>query len=389
MKILQVIPYFIPAQAFGGPVTVASKISTALANRGHEVTVCTSDAKDFNSRLSGNSIELLDGVKVFRFKNLSMALVKTFKFCVTPSLVPFLEENLNQFDVIHLHEYFSYQNIVTCKYAIKFKIPYVVQAHGSLARVGSWKKLKFMYDKLFGSDILINASKVIALNETEVIQYKRMGVPDKKIVILPNGIDLHENALLPLKGIFKTKFNIPSSSKIILYLGRIHKTKGIDLLVMAYSYLINIMKMTDISLVIVGPDDGYLMTIKSLVNSLGVSNSVFFIGFISNEDKLSAFVDADVFVTPAFSGFPITFLESCEIGTPIITTTLGDKLDWIDGIVGYVTSPSIEELSKAIYSIISDHELRQKFSDSCLSIVKSRFSLDIIISDLEKLYEEV
>lgn len=52
-----------------------------------------------------------------------------------------------------------------------------------------------------------------------------MKVSSEKIAIIPNGIDLSEYTNLPPKGLFKKKFNIPESKKIILYLGRIHKTK--------------------------------------------------------------------------------------------------------------------------------------------------------------------
>jgi glycosyltransferase involved in cell wall biosynthesis len=389
MKILQVIPYFPPAYAFGGPVNVAYNVSKMLVKRGHEVVVCTTDAKDFGSRIEGNPDGIDDGLEVHRFKNVSLTLVKKFKLFVTPQLASFLKRDLKRFDVIHLHEYISFQNIVASHYAQKYKVPYVLQAHGSLPRIGNWRRLKWIYDLFFGHRLLRDASKVIALSEVEAQQYGSMGVPDEKIAVIPNGIDLSEYAVIPSRGSFKKKFGILDRKKIVLYLGRIHKTKGIDLLVKAYAYLIKEMKCSDALLVIAGPDDGYLSEVRSLVASLGISVSVLFTGFISSEDKLSALVDADVFVTPSFYGFPVTFLEACATGTPIIMTNLGDTLDWIDGNVGYVTPPSHYELAKAIYAIISDDELRRKFSRNCINIVRSKFSLEKVVTQLEKLYEEV
>lgn len=69
------------------------------------------------------------------------------------------------------------------------------------------------------------------------------------------------------------------------------------------------------ALVIAGPDDGYLAEAKSLCDSLSISDSVLFTGFISGEDKLKALVDSDVFITPSFLGFLVTFLEACATGT--------------------------------------------------------------------------
>jgi glycosyltransferase involved in cell wall biosynthesis len=215
-----------------------------------------------------------------------------------------------------------------------------------------------------------------------------MGVPEEKIAIIPNGIDLSEYAELPPKGSFKKKFNIPEDRKIILYLGRIHRTKGIDFLIRAYAILKNKMNFKDAVLVIAGPDDGYLNEAKALANRLGILNSTVLTGFISSEYKLSALVDADVFVTPSFYGFPMAFLEACAVGTSIVTTSLGDTLEWVDGNVGYVAQPTPSDLAEAIYRIISDDELRKKFSRNCIEIVKSEFSIERVVEMLENVYEE-
>jgi len=114
-----------------------------------------------------------------------------------------------------------------------------------------------------------------------------------------------------------------------------------------------------------------------------------FTGFISNEDKLKALVDAEVFVTPSFYGFPMTFLEACAVGTPMVTTSLGDTLEWMDGNVGYVAQSTPSDLAETIYRIISDAELHRRFSKNCIEIVKSEFSIEKIMKKLMKIYEEV
>jgi len=388
MKILQVTPYFPPAYAFGGPVKAAYQISRELIKRGHEVVVYTTNAKDFGSRLETDSSNIIEGMRVHRFRILSLTLVKKLKLFITPQLALFARKEVKYFDIIHLHEYRTFQNIVIYHYTRRYDVPYVLQAHGSIPRIGK-KELKWIYDIFFGYRLLRDASKVIALSRVEAEQYRCMGVPEEKIAIIPNGIDLSEYAELPPKGAFKKKFNIPEDRKIILYLGRIHKTKGIDLLVRAYAHLKNEMKCKDAVLVIAGPDDGYLNDAKALANSLGLYNSVMFTGFISSEDKLMALVDAEVFVTPSFYGSPITFLEACAVGTPIVTTSLGDMLEWIDGNVGYVAQPTPRDIAEAIYRIVSDNELRRKFSKNCVEIVKSKFSIEKVVERLEEVYEKI
>jgi len=67
MKILQVVPYFHPAYAFGGPVNVVYQISKKLAKKGHEVVIYTSDAKDFGSRLNIEFSDEIGGMRDYVF----------------------------------------------------------------------------------------------------------------------------------------------------------------------------------------------------------------------------------------------------------------------------------------------------------------------------------
>ena len=78
---------------------------------------------------------------------------------------------------------------------------------------------------MWGNNVLNNASNLFALTETESEQYKTMGIDEDKITIIPNGIDLNEFQDLSEKGEFRKKYDIKTDEKIILYLGRIHKTK--------------------------------------------------------------------------------------------------------------------------------------------------------------------
>ncbi|MGB9726468.1 MAG: glycosyltransferase, partial [Fervidicoccaceae archaeon] len=228
MKILQVCPKFHPFAASGSTM-VAYQISKELARRGHLVVVYTSNMKDRYTKL-GSGFEKRDGVRIYRFRSIGTVVTRNMKIFITPQIILSLKKRLRSFDVVHLHEYRSFQNVIVHYYAKRYGVPYVLHAHGSLPRVGSWRILKWIYDALFGYRLLREASKVIALSHIEAEQYRSMGVPEEKIAIIPNGIDLSEYANLPPKGSFKRKFNIPDDKKIILYLGRIHKTKGIDFL---------------------------------------------------------------------------------------------------------------------------------------------------------------
>jgi glycosyltransferase involved in cell wall biosynthesis len=364
-------------------------VTKELAKRGHHVVVYTSNLLNLHGhKVLPTGHHIINGVDVFYLR--SLWRYKTFTF--TPSLFRLLSRK-EHFDVIHIHDSRSFQGISTYMLEKTKNIPYVFQPHGSYLSFSpepySIKIPKILIDKLISQRIVKKASKIIALSKMEADQYRNIGIFNDKIAIIPNGIDLSEFAVLPPKGSFRKKFNIPDDKKIILYLGRIHKTKGIDLLIKSYAHLVKNMKCNKTVLVLVGPNDGYLHEVKSLAVSLGVSTSIVYTGFIDNEDKLSALVDADIFVTPSFYGFPVTFLEACITGTPIITTNLGDTLEWINGNVGYVTSPNSYDMAKAIYTIISDDELYLKFSKNCINTVTSSFSIKKVVTQLEMVYKEL
>jgi glycosyltransferase involved in cell wall biosynthesis len=392
MRILQVTPYFPPAYAFGGPVKAAYQISRELIKRGHEVVVYTTDAKDFSSRLEIDSSNTIKGMKVHRFRNLSLTLVKKLKLFITPQLALFARKEVRKFDIIHLHEYRTFQNIVIHHYARKYNVPYVLQAHGSLPRIGTWQRLKWIYDIFFGYRLLRDASKVIALTRIEAEQYKRMAVPEEKIVIIPNGIDLSECAELPPKGAFKKKFNIPEDKKIILYLGRIHKIKGIDSLVKAYAYLINEMNFKDAVLVIAGPDDGYLGEVKSLVYGLGIAGSVLFTGPLYGRDKLEAFVDSEIFVLPSrYETFPVTVLEVYACEKPVVASKVGGLKDLvIDGETGLLfDSENVEQLAKSVFNLLNDNYIAKEMGLKGKNFVRENFTIEKVVERLERVYEEV
>jgi glycosyltransferase involved in cell wall biosynthesis len=376
MRILQVISYFTPRK--GGDVNVCCNISKQLAMRGHEVTVITTDL-EFDNEYA-ESIRKL-GVKVIPFScvaNISM-------FLMSPSIKNWLKANIYQYNVIHMHNFRSYQNNEVLHYAKKYNVPYVLQAHGSLPYFAK-QNLKKLYDFVWGNKILHNASRVIALHKTEADQYKKMGVVEEKIDVISNGIDLSEYERLPERGQFRKRYNIKDNEKIILYLGRIHKSKGIDLLIATFSELVEDIK--DSKLVIVGPDGGCLSELRNQAIELGIEDKVLFTGPLFNRDKLTAYADADIFVTLKFSGLPVTFIEACACGIPIITTTDGDDIDWINKNVGFVVEYKVKSISRPIMKILSDDRLRYNFGNNGKRLVRDELNWDKIVTKVEGVYED-
>jgi glycosyltransferase involved in cell wall biosynthesis len=318
MKVLQVISSFPPAYSYGGAARVAYEVSKELVKRGHEVTVYTTDVYDENSRLKYDENPIImDGIKVYHFKNLSNSLAKN-NFPIALEMFTFLKKNIQNFDLVHIQEYRSFQTIFAQHFAKKYDVPYILQPHGSTPRILEKKLLKFFFDFSFGYNIFKNAAKVVAVSEEEAEFDTKMGAKEKDISVVYNGLDNKFFTLSPVVGIFKRKHDI--NGKMILYLGRIHKTKGIDFAIKAFSELST--EMDDLSFVIAGSDSGFKKELDKLINELNLSKKVRFTGFIDEEEKIHAYSDADLFVHTVqyMGGVGLAPIEAVLCNTPVIVT---------------------------------------------------------------------
>jgi glycosyltransferase involved in cell wall biosynthesis len=291
-----------------------------------------------------------------------------------------------------MHNYRTFQNIIVHHYAKKYGVPYVLQAHGSLPRIMAKQRLKWIYDVFFGYRLLRDASRVIALSGVEADQYRSVGVPEERIEVIPNGIDLSEYADLPPKGSFKKKIGIDNDKKMILYLGRIHKTKGIDFLVRAYACLLKSMKDNNAVLVVAGSDDGYLAEAKRLAASLKIADKVVFTGMLSEKEKVGAYVDSSIVVNvEPRNVFGLVPLEAAACSTPVIVSKSNAVSDIIDrGRFGFsVNYGDINELARIMGKMLDNEVLLREMGQNGRWFVSKNFSWNRIITSFEKVYKEV
>ena len=389
MNILHIVPYFYPAWSYGGTPRVVFELCRELVKKGHNVTVYTTDVFNKNSRQSTNCIEAeVEGIKIKYFKNISNSLAFNQKVFISPAISKALKKNLKQFDMVHLHEFRTLQNAAAYKYLTKYKIPYILSAHGSVLRLMGKEFLKMLFDKSIGFKILKSAKRVIAVSNIEVEQYIKMGVERDRISLIPNGINISEfeNAD-KVKGNFRRAYKL-SDKKILLFIGRLNAIKGIDFLLNTFAILTKDIK--DTILVIAGPDDGYKSEIESRINLLKINDKVLLIDGLYGEDKISAMKDADMFIYPSrHEIFGIAPLEALMCGTPVIVTENCGCADFLreanGGIV--VKYQDISGLLDSIQNILDKKEEAKKLASNGMELVQRQFNWNEITKDMIKLYK--
>jgi glycosyltransferase involved in cell wall biosynthesis len=386
MRILQITKYYYPCVSFGGPVQCTYNLSKYLIKRGHDVTVYTTDAAHISTRARiKERFQLINGVKVFFFRNVT----RFYGFFISPGIISALRRNLNDFDVVHLHEYRTFQNLAFY-YSRRNDNPYVLTLHGQLEikqESADVSLLRRLYNNSFGRSLLRDASSIFALTEVEALQLVRRGVERDKIAIIPNAVDPEDFSDPPPKGCFKSFIGL-KDEEVILYLGRISPLKGLGTLVRAFSLLKG---PNNFKLVLAGPDDGIKDSLQQVIKKLKLEGKVLFTGSLNRREVLSALNDASVAVYASLQeGFPILPLEAGIMGTPIIVSNHPSMNFVKKGQFGLsVDYGNVEQLKEALERVLADEELAAKLSENGRRFVRSNFTWDKVAKKVESVYREV
>ena len=387
MKILQVIPYFVPAYSYGGPVKVCFDISKELVKRGHNATVVTTDALDNKNRVI-KLREKIDGVEIVRFRNVSNWLAKNYNGYLPIGFFFWIKKNIGNYDAVHCHDFFTLQNIITTYFCKKYNVPFVIQPHGTLSPVrqeARFKTLKKLFTKLF-TGVSYNARNVIALTENEkneiLLINKHLG---DKIKVIPNGLRLEEFQNID-KIDLSEKYVLPKENKIIGYIGRIQYIKGIDLSLEILARLKNKLNFTYL---IIGPDEGEKNKLKKKIVELGLQDNVVFAGILDGKEKLKVINSCDLFLfTSRNEGLPMTILEVASLGIPQLLSENCNVPEIEEFNAGKVIPlKEIQNFEKSLEDILSDKNKTTTMSENSKKMVQEKFDLNKVCDKLENIYK--
>ncbi len=386
MHILHVTPYYKPAYAFGGVVRSVEGMATALAARGHQVTVLTTDALDQKRRYSGAYDETIDGVRVLRRPNILPWLRGSLNLSTPRGMKRKAESILPSVDVAHLHEFRTAENLLVTPVAQDLNVPIVLSPHGTLNLSTGRGFLKSGWDRLLGAGVAQRIDQVIALTETELGEvqslWSTLGArhDQTRFSLIPNGIHLSEFDLLPSANDIRARYHL-DKAPTVLFMGRLQARKGVDVLVNAFRAA----DVAESRLLIVGPDEGMLSTLRDLAEG---DPRIAFTGYLAGEARLQALAAGDIFALPATGeGQPIAALEAMAAGMPVLLSP-GCNMDEVAEYgAGYVVQASVEALAGRLRELLSDGELRQSMGARARRLVAEKYAWDEVASELERVYE--
>lgn len=289
-------------------------------------------------------------------------------------------------DGIHIHGLWREHSTVAAWHSRAWKKPYLISAHGMLERwaLANKRLKKAVFSTLIERRNLSYATCLHALTAAELGDYRRLGLKTP-VAIVPNGISLPAYASSEL---FFNRYPLLRNRRIVLFLGRIHYKKGVDLLCRAWATIYR--RWQDAHLVIAGPDfENTQSGIKALIRDLGLQSSVTFTGMLHAELKWSALRAAQLFVLPSHSeGFSVSVLEAMGTGLPVVVTDKCNIPEVRRYNCGLVIQPNIGELTEALSHLLSINQTDlDQLGREGKQLVKQRYSWGTVAKQMAELYE--
>ena len=213
---------------------------------------------------------------------------------------------------------------------------------------------------------MADSDRIVALTEVDRQQMLRHYGSQAPIAVIPGGVDLERFIPMP-KSVARSALGLPQTKKILLFVGRIQRLKGLEILLRAFARLGEL----DAELLIVGGRPGTshesreISRLEHLAAKLGVSGRTRFVGAVPHEQLPIYYSAADVSVMPSsYESFGLVAVESLACGTPAVATRVGGLTSIVrDGESGLLVPWRDAELfAERLRRVLLDDALHRRLS---------------------------
>ena len=288
-------------------------------------------------------------------------------------------------DILHAHYVTNYGLFgALCNFN-----PFVITAWGSDILIVPESRLISAIKRYIATYTLKKADSVTCDAEHMKETMKRFGVPEEKIKLIYFGIDTRRFSPGQKSEKLKVRLGV-YNSPTIMSLRNLKPVYDVESLVKSVPLVLKEIPESKFIIAGKGPEEERL---KELAKSLGVSDSVKFIGFIPNDELPEYLNSMDVYVSTSLSdaGIAASTAEAMSCGLPVIVTDVADNKEWVeDGITGFVVPTKDPKLlaEKIIY-LLQNENVRKKFGKISRKIIEERNNYHKEMGKMEKIYKEL
>jgi glycosyltransferase involved in cell wall biosynthesis len=352
----------------GGPPNVIYNHSRFLIEKNWTVHIASAISK------SNTIYSTLLGLKVFIFKkSFISAVFKDFSL----EMLIWYYKNRNNYSVVNVHGLWNLGSILP--FYFKNKSLKIITIHGFLDSyvMKDSMLLKKIFWYLLQKKCFKRADFIHAISENEY-QHLIKIFPDyiNKIILIPNGL-YAPNSFVDIDFEFKSMIDtfVKEGNFVFLFLSRINKKKGLDILVPAFNKLL--FDYPNIKLIIAGPIGDFS---EELVNIISGNSNVLLLPSCIEWSKSYLFKKSDVFVLPSYSeGFSIAALEAISYGKPsVFSNFIGFSDDILKFNAGLISDNTITSLYDQMKILYTNSELRKELNLNSQHLFNSKFRMDKI-----------
>jgi glycosyltransferase involved in cell wall biosynthesis len=372
MRILHVTPYFAPSFGYGGPPRSILGLCQALQRAGTEIEVFTTTADGTRElQPSPPDGDRYEGVAVRYYP-----LVPPRQLFRTSGLGAALEAAVARADLIHIHALWNMPAWTAAHLARRVDVPYVISPRGmldtgSLAHHAVRKRIAYWAVErrnLAGAAFLHATSAA----EAEALEARGAGAP---VVTVANGVHLpHRDATA--RGVFRQRCGISAFAPLVVFLGRLHPTKRLDLLAAAFERLC--INQPHAQLVIAGPDgSGHRRELDARFSPLGAA--VHWTGQLDESQKWSLLADADALVMCSDSeSFGMSVVEAMAAGVPVVVTHTCPWPDVETARAGFWVPQGADAIADGLREILDHPAGAREMGARGRALVASRYTWDVV-----------
>lgn len=378
MKQLHVIPYYDPAIEFGGVQTVTRHLVDAMVQRGHAVTVLTTDAASRRTRLT-ELREDVRGARVVRVRNLSQRLVASNLY--TPRrFVAALEELIPGHDLVHVHDVFNWLTVRAASVLSRQgSPPSVLSTDGlfSFDRQRGRARTRELLFRAVGRRVLAGFDVIHAVRQGE-IDCSSLGIAPERVRYIPNGVPWPPR-FSGDGARFRSRWAL-NDGVVVLFVGQLLPMKGIELLTALAA------ERPQLSFVFAGqrPDGPPVQA------GHRPAPNVLQVGFLGGQDLADAYAGASIYALPSyFDVMPNTALDALAHGVPSLVTRQILLPEVAEAGAGVVIEPTLDSLRAGLDELLARRAEWPRMAAAARAIVAERLALPHIHDQYEAMYRDL
>ncbi|MTI80111.1 MAG: glycosyltransferase family 4 protein [Firmicutes bacterium] len=386
MRILM-LSWEYPPKSIGGLAQHVYDLSNAMAKQNNEVHIITVGSPDVPD------YENVNGVHVYRVTPYQVSSpdfitwVMQLNIAMLEKCLTLVRDMGNSFDIIHAHDWLVAYAARALKHSLNN--PMVATIHAT-----EYGRNNGLHNDLQRhiSDIewwlCFEAWRVIVCSQYMQGEVRRVfQVPEDKLEIIPNGVN--PDYFIPRESNTKRTEYAAPNEKIIFYVGRLVREKGVQVLLEAAPKILHYHPNTKFVIAGKGP---HTIPLRRLARRLRVDHKVYFTGYVDDKARNSLYQFADVAVFPSlYEPFGIVALEAMAARTPLVVSDTGGLSaivnHGVNGLKAYVGNAN--SVADNVLHMLMDPESANRMEKRAYREVVEKYNWSRISRNTVRLYEDV